>query len=287
MASNIRWEKDRYVIDAERAAEVARLHYQSNLLNQDVGGLFPNYVRQKPVHDVLDLACGPGGWVFDVAQANPEWRVVGVDISRSMVEYASAHADVRNLPNADFLVQDILKPLAFPDEAFDLINARAIFSFMQNEAWGTLLKECYRVLRPGGVICLTEGEWPLTNSEAFERYGEAFASALSLSGRSFSPQGRQIGITLMLSRLLRTAGYLNVQNQPYTIDFSNGMPDYNAYSQNLTALIQLLIPYLADAGMIKREEGESLSQQVMVDLLNEDFCGLILMLVAWGEKPGL
>jgi SAM-dependent methyltransferase len=285
MVSQFQWEKGKYVIDAERAAEVARLHYQSNLLNQDIGGLFPPGVNQTTMHDVLDLACGPGGWVLQVARTHPTCRVIGVDISRTMVEYASSHAEVQNLSNADFLVQDILKPFAFADNSFDVINARTIFAFMQNEAWNPMLKECYRVLRPGGVICLTEGEWPLTNSEALEHYGKAFSSALALSGRSFSPIARNVGITPMLSHLLRQAGYCHVRAQPHAVDISTGMPEYDGYTQNLTALLQLLIPYLVSAGVIGRAEADALTQQVMFEILDENFCGLILMLVAWGEKP--
>ena len=56
-----------YFIDAEDAAEMARLTHQDRLLTKGMGGLFPDSFDLSEVHDILDIACGPGGWVLDVA----------------------------------------------------------------------------------------------------------------------------------------------------------------------------------------------------------------------------
>src|SRR5436305_1297583 len=68
-----------YFIDAENAAEMARLTNQDRLITRMMGGLFP--VHLDPVHnihDILDISCGPGGWVLDIAQAYPEKWVTGI-----------------------------------------------------------------------------------------------------------------------------------------------------------------------------------------------------------------
>ena len=79
-----------YILDAESGTEMARLMKQDRLLTQGMGGLFPERDDVSSMHAILDIACGPGGWVLDVAYAYPKIEVVGIDISNTMIEYARA-----------------------------------------------------------------------------------------------------------------------------------------------------------------------------------------------------
>ncbi len=63
--------EDTYVIDPESGAEMARLIDQDRLVTQHVGSLFPPEVDPSTFDLVLDLACGPGGWVMDAAFGSP------------------------------------------------------------------------------------------------------------------------------------------------------------------------------------------------------------------------
>lgn len=112
-----------YVLDAESEVELSRLLLQDRLLTEDMGGVWPEQGDVAALQYVLDLACGPGGWVLDVAAAYPEKDVMGIDISQTMIRYAKAQAHTYGLKNADFAVMDINQPLAIPDESFDLRNA--------------------------------------------------------------------------------------------------------------------------------------------------------------------
>jgi len=47
-----------YVIDAENAAEMARLMLQDRLLTQSMGGLIPEPIDLSQAYQVLDIACG-------------------------------------------------------------------------------------------------------------------------------------------------------------------------------------------------------------------------------------
>jgi len=103
-----------YVLDAENAAEMARLIKQDHLITQHIGGLLaerPDFVH---IAHALDIACGPGGWVHEVATTFPAVEVVGIDISRIMIEYAQAQAAMRGLHNARFQVMDATRPRSSP-----------------------------------------------------------------------------------------------------------------------------------------------------------------------------
>jgi ubiquinone/menaquinone biosynthesis C-methylase UbiE len=107
------------------------------------------------LHNILDLGSGPGGWSLDVTFALPDSKVEGVDISRTMVDYARARARTQQLSNVSFNIMDITRPLQFPDASFDLVNARFLFSVLKRDAWSPFLNECTRVLRPGCILSLS------------------------------------------------------------------------------------------------------------------------------------
>jgi SAM-dependent methyltransferase len=129
-ASNDEPARSSYPIDPEQTAELARLRQQDRLVTEAMGGLFPEGQSLPPDGQVLDLACGPGGWAMQVAFAHPSVEVIGVDLSPGVIDYARAQASSRHLTNVAFAVMDIRQPLTFADASFDLINGCFLFSFM-------------------------------------------------------------------------------------------------------------------------------------------------------------
>jgi hypothetical protein len=60
-----------YFVNQELIEEMVRLNTQANLVTNAMEGVLPEQDEQMllGVHDVLDLACGPGEWVMRVAAA--------------------------------------------------------------------------------------------------------------------------------------------------------------------------------------------------------------------------
>jgi len=274
-----------YVIDAESGTEMARLINQERLLTRVMGGVFPEHFDLSHVSHILDIGCGPGGWVLDVAFENAKINVVGIDISQQMVEYARAHAEAQGMNNASFQVMNALESLAFDDNSFDVVNARYIHAFMMKTSWTPVMQEIMRILRPGGRVLLTDGEWSISNSPAFEKMGAMLTHVGTVTGRSFSPDGRHIGITPMLGRFLRDAGFVDIQRKAHVLDFSAGAEDYGDTYQDLMAGLKLLEPFLVLAKMTTEEEFEELYQQALAELMLDSFCGVGYMLTVWGKKP--
>lgn len=274
-----------YVIDAESGTEMARLINQERLLTRVMGGVFPEHFDLSHVSHILDIGCGPGGWVLDVAFENPKINVVGIDISQQMVEYARAHAEAQGMNNASFQVMNALESLEFDDNSFDVVNARYLQAFMMKTSWAPLMKEIMRILRPGGRLLLTDGEWSISNSPAFEKMGAMLTNVGTLTGRSFSPDGRHIGITPMLGRFLRDAGFVDIQRKAHVLDFSAGVEDYGDTYQDLLAGLKLLEPFLVQAKVTTEEEFEELYQQALAELMLDSFCAVGYMLTVWGTKP--
>ena len=278
--------ENEYFIDAENAAEMARLMHQDRLTTKGMGGVFPERSDFSTIHDILDIACGPGGWVLDVAFEHPTINVMGIDISSIMVEYARAQAWTQGLNNASFRVMDALKPLDFADAAFDLVNARFIFAFMPPAACPQLVDECVRVTRPGGIIRLTETEWNLTNSLAYETLHAMTARALKKVGKSFSPDGRNVGITPMLGQFLQQAHCEHIQHAAYALDLSAGTEAHGSMYQNSMAFFRLIEPFLLSMQETTQEEFETLYNRMLAEVLSDSFRAVSFILTVWGETPG-
>ncbi len=275
-----------YIIDSASGAEIARLLRQNELMKREIGGFIPFGVDQVgTLNNILDIACGPGGWALDVAFALPEVRVVGIDVDRQMIQYANMRAKQQELNNASFRIMNVLQPLDFSDGSFDLINSRFLSGFMPSTAWSRLIQEYFRIVRSGGVIVLTEMEQNITNSPANERINAMFALAMKTVSYSFSPDGRHIGITPMISSFLQNAGCQSIQKVAQVIDFSFGTEVHESFYQDLMITYQLMKPFLANIGVTRIEEYDSLYQQALIEMKSNDFRGVNFILTTWGVKP--
>ena len=274
-----------YFIDAESATEMARQMNQDRLITKGMGGVFPERSDLSNIHRILDIGCGPGGWALDVAHEYPHIQVTGIDISRTMVEFARSQASAQGIDNLSFMVMNALEPLDFPDGSFDLVNAR-LFGFIPTAAWPGLMREYMRVLRPGGVIRLTEFEGlGISNSAALEKLIRVFAQALKVVGQNFSPDGQRIGIVPMLGGLLRDAGCRNIQQRAYVIDYSTGTEYHEGFRQDWMIAFQMSRPNFVGVGVTTEEEYDQLYQQMLIDMLSDEFRAIMFLLTAWGEKP--
>src|SRR5437764_15304061 len=84
--------KSTYVLDADRELELSRLVMADRLLTKAMGGVWREQANVSTIQYVLDLACGPGGWVLDVAGAYSAKEVMGIEISQEKVHDARAQA---------------------------------------------------------------------------------------------------------------------------------------------------------------------------------------------------
>ncbi len=278
--------QNKYVIDIEAAAETARLMEQDRLLTRSMGGLFPERLDDDlaDVHQILDIACGPGGWALDVAFTYPDKEVVGVDINQTMIKYAFAQARVRQLQNVTFEFMDVRQPIEFQDASFDLVNARTICAFMDKASWPVLLAECHRILRSGGCIRLTELESGDSNSLAAQRLQRLLNQAFMQQGRTFSVDGNSIGVIYMLARLLREAGFTEVQQRAFVLDGSYGTELHYNGCKDAEVAFSLLKPYILKATQVDEAEYDRLYHQMLIDFMSETYTGMYYGLTVWGIK---
>jgi hypothetical protein len=169
-----------------------------------------------------------------------------------------------------------------------MVNTRFLGGFMWKEAWPKLVAECVRVTRPGGVVRLTEGDNAIgiTNSVALESMNRMLIKAGYRTGRSFFPaeDGCHGALTPMLRTFLEQGGCHHIRQVPYMIDYSANSPDHAAPSKNLRLAMKLLQPFLLKLGIATSAELESIYQQIVEDLENDEFHGISYFMSAYGQK---
>ena len=279
--------KNTYIIE-ESEADLARLIEMDTLYTRYAGGVFPE--RQgflDGAQRVLDLACGPGGWALQVASEYPGLEVTGVDINRRVIDYARSRARGRGISNARFERMDITEPLAFPPQTFDLVNARFVHTVLLQEDWLPFLRECRRILRPGGIIRLTEAEVAVSNMPAANQLLSLLPRTFKQNGRSFSPDGSSMGIAYMLGHFLRRTGFAETRERAFTVNFSVGTDAQAGYTQHLRIVFSshLLGAYLVKEGLMSAEDYQTLYESALEEMFGDSFCGITFLLTVVAERP--
>jgi arsenite methyltransferase len=117
------------------------------------GAFLFQHLTLRPHLAILDLACGTGFPLFELAQVyGPSCQVTGIDLWKEAIERARTKQQVYQFPNVQLLVADAAH-LPFQENEFDLIVSNlGVNNFADPEA---VLTECFRVAKPHASLVLT------------------------------------------------------------------------------------------------------------------------------------
>jgi len=100
--------------------------------------------------NILDLGCGSGVQMREFAPSCQ--KIVGVDISEPMLE--AARKLLKALPKRNWeLFYADARHLPFADQSFGIIFTLGLLDYVADS--GAVLRECRRLLKPGGSIIFT------------------------------------------------------------------------------------------------------------------------------------
>jgi 2-polyprenyl-3-methyl-5-hydroxy-6-metoxy-1,4-benzoquinol methylase len=117
-----------------------------DLIRTDFRGLFGFTAATSGC--LLDAGCGTGNETAHLLRQAPRLRIHGVDLSGAALAIAASRPETGK---ATFCCS-ALECLPFPDAAFDYISSHEVVEHVEDPA--VVLRELYRVVKPGGVCVI-------------------------------------------------------------------------------------------------------------------------------------
>jgi arsenite methyltransferase len=130
-----------------------------------------------PGETVLDLGSGGGiDVLLSARRVGPEGKVYGLDMTDEMLELARENQRRAGVENAEFLKGDI-EAIPLPDASVDLVISNCVINLAADK--GLVLREAFRVLRPGGRFAVSDIVVQGTLSESIRGSMELWAGCVA------------------------------------------------------------------------------------------------------------
>ncbi|MDQ6720664.1 MAG: arsenite methyltransferase [Candidatus Dormibacteraeota bacterium] len=107
-----------------------------------------------PGQVVLDLGSGAGlDVLLSARRVAPGGHAYGVDMTDEMLELANSNAQKSGVSNATFL-KGTIESVPLPDASVDVVISNCVINLAEDK--GAVIKEAFRVLRPGGLFAVAD-----------------------------------------------------------------------------------------------------------------------------------
>ncbi|KAJ9615091.1 hypothetical protein H2200_001165 [Cladophialophora chaetospira] len=138
----------------EDEIEQARSDLQHEMVRRTFNGkLYLAPITKEP-HEILDLGTGTGIWAIEMADANPQAQVLGIDLSPIQPELVP--------PNLKFEVDDFNDEWTYTQK-FDFIHARALVGSSRD--FPKIVRQAYDHLKPDGYLEMTDVQMPFLSDD--------------------------------------------------------------------------------------------------------------------------
>jgi ubiquinone/menaquinone biosynthesis C-methylase UbiE len=151
---NFHWQTDGYF--SEHSAEVYELGVEllfrgtADVMRRQIIPPITRFLRAQQATRLLDVGCGTGRTLHQIARAHPSLRLWGVDLSPAYVKVARERAR-----DATIAIENG-EALPFADGAFDIVTSVYLFHELPRNARRNVVREMKRVLRPGGLLVIED-----------------------------------------------------------------------------------------------------------------------------------
>ena len=110
------------------------------------------------LNHLLDVGCGKGDFMNRMRRQG--WKVEGLEVDADAVEYARSTSDLS-------VHLGSLEDIRFPDNTFDVITSNHVIEHVHDPI--SLIRECLRILKPGGRLVLATPNMESFGHQIFEK----------------------------------------------------------------------------------------------------------------------
>ncbi|MCP4600513.1 MAG: class I SAM-dependent methyltransferase [Proteobacteria bacterium] len=142
---------------------------------------------------ILDIGVGPAIIPIKIAEYCPNFHIIGVDISESMLEEGLKNVRQQMKEENIELVLGDGRKIDYPDNYFDIVYSEHTLHHISNPR--ELLFEANRVVKPDGGILIRDVRRPPTNF-IVEMYVAIFGSKYNKEQKQLYRQSLKAGLTL-------------------------------------------------------------------------------------------
>lgn len=141
-------------------AEQVRSYVQAYEWGGPTSALQLHHLRElssliRPGDTVLDLACGPGPLLLELAPLYRDTTFIGADLSGTMLEHLQQEASSRPLDNVSVLKEDICTLPSLHAGSIDLVISTSALHHLRDESGlATVFQRMRSLLTPGGGFYL-------------------------------------------------------------------------------------------------------------------------------------
>jgi len=194
----------------------------------------------------LDLGCGPGFCTRELAYiAGDNGKVIGVDLSKSFIDFIKHEALTHGLNNIDLRNCDY-DDLILEDESLDGIYNRWALAWIPNPE--EIISKLYKALKPGGVIVSQEYyEWSIFQTEPIL---PALERGIKMAFKTFEDSTGEINVGRRLSPLYIDEGMEVISMRTISkVGF-----DSDLTWQWPKTFLEIYIPKLEEMGYLTHDE---------------------------------
>ena len=118
--------------------------YKKQLPEKGASDLYYKRIAKKVQKGrALDAGCGPGYLLLSLKTSPSE--LFGIDLAKSALQMAKGW-----IPEANFCLANIMS-MPFKSNSFDYVISTSVLEHLVESEGNAAARECYRVLRPGGI----------------------------------------------------------------------------------------------------------------------------------------
>jgi ubiquinone/menaquinone biosynthesis C-methylase UbiE len=155
---NFHWQTDGYF--SAQSAELYELGVEllfrgtADVMRRQIIPPITEWIRARgDSARILDVACGTGRTLRQLARTHPRARLTGVDLSPAYIKLARKRlADVDEVT----LAVENAESLPWADATFDIATSVYLFHELPRKARRNAMRELHRVVRPGGLVVIED-----------------------------------------------------------------------------------------------------------------------------------